>query len=82
MKIGQKKGKKERETKVDTEMHRGKRTTGRGSSLVGQRLLEEYYYFLFSQAAQDQMIMLITLMMAMMMMMMMMMVVVTIKLIL
>ena len=36
------------------EMHRRKRTTGRGSSLVGQRRLGEYCFLVFIQAAQEQ----------------------------
>ena len=30
------------------EMHRRKRTTGRGSSLVGKRLSEEYHFLFYS----------------------------------
>ena len=30
------------------EMHRRKRTTGRGSSLVGKRLCEEYHFLFYS----------------------------------
>ena len=49
------------------EMHRRKRTTGRGSSLVGQRLLREYCFLVFIQGAQEQIIMLMMLMILMMM---------------
>ena len=49
------------------EIHRRKRTTGRGSSLVGQRLLGEYCFLVFIQAAQEQIIMLMMLMILMMM---------------
>ena len=48
-------------------MHRRKRTTGWGSSLVGQRLLGEYCFLVFIQAAQEQIIMLMMLMILMMM---------------
>ena len=48
------------------EMHRRKRTTGRGSSLVGQRLLGEYCFLVFIQAAQEQIIRLMMLMILMM----------------
>ena len=51
--IAKKKKKNEGETKEDMEMHRGKRTTGRGSSLVRQRLSEEYYFLVYTKTVDS-----------------------------